>query len=59
MVMRIRGSVPDGRTRRRPCSFSSVWLYSRRIALTLSEDLRDSFCFEVAGILMITWGDFW
>ncbi len=57
-VMRMSGSVPEGRTRRRPFSDSSFWLYSRRSFLICSEDLRLSFCSGEASTLMITWGDF-
>ena len=54
MVMRMRGSVPEGRTRRRPFRGSNFLLYSRRRFLAESELFRACFCSAVAGILRIT-----
>lgn len=53
MVMRMRGSVPEGRTRRRPFRGSNFLLYSRRRFLAESEFFRACFCSAVAGILRI------
>lgn len=54
MVMRMRGSVPEGRTRRRPFRGSNFLLYSRRRFLAESELFRACFCSVVAGILRMT-----
>ena len=54
IVMRMRGSVPEGRTRRRPFRGSNFLLYSRRRFLAESELLRACFCSAVAGILRMT-----
>lgn len=54
MVIRMRGSVPEGRTRRRPFRGSNFSLYSRRRFLAESEFLRACFCSAAAGILRTT-----
>lgn len=57
MVMRIKFSVPEGRTRSRPSTDWRRLLKSSRSFLAASEVLRDCFCSGVAGRLMMTWGN--
>ena len=58
MVMRINGSVPEGRTSRRPLTDFSLSSYSRRSFLAWSEVLRACFCVGVASRFTMTWGYF-
>ena len=58
IVIRIKFSVPEGRTSRRPDSFFSFWSYSSKSFFAASRVFKFCFCFSVAGKFRIIWGDF-
>lgn len=57
IVMRISGSVPEGRTRRRPETDLSFWSKSSNRFLAFLEVLRFSFWMGVVSILIMTCGN--
>ena len=57
MVIRMSGSVPEGRTRRRPFTDLTFSSYCDIVDLTTSDVARLDFCAGVAGMVRFTWGD--
>ena len=58
IAIRIKFSVPEGRTSRRPWILSSFWLYSNKVSLAFLLSLRLVFISGEAVRLTMTWGDF-
>ena len=57
MVIRMSGSVPEGRTRRRPFTDLTFCSNCDIVDLTTSDVARLDFCAGVADMVRFTWGD--